>query len=76
MERKVTRRLEPGTILGWLAAGLLGAITVGVCPVAAWGLVPSTPLTNYGRQGWVMENGLPQNTVQALLQTRLSLIHI
>ena len=74
MEWKVTRRLEPGTILGWLAAGLLGAITVGVCPMAGWGLVPSTPLTNYGRQGWVMENGLPQNTVQALLQTRSGFI--
>jgi signal transduction histidine kinase/ligand-binding sensor domain-containing protein len=33
-------------------------------------LEPSTPLANYGRQAWVMENGLPQNTVQALIQTR------
>jgi ligand-binding sensor domain-containing protein/signal transduction histidine kinase len=33
-------------------------------------LEPSTPLANYGRQAWVMENGLPQNTVQALVQTR------
>ena len=33
-------------------------------------LEPSTPLANYGRQTWVMENGLPQNTVQALVQTR------
>jgi len=49
----------------WLAAGLLGAFAA-----TGWGLVPSTPLANYGRQGWVMENGLPQNTVQALLQTK------
>ncbi len=33
-------------------------------------LEPTTPLANYGRQTWVMENGLPQNTVQALAQTR------
>jgi ligand-binding sensor domain-containing protein len=36
----------------------------------AWGLQPTTPLANYNRQSWVMENGLPQNTVQALAQTR------
>jgi signal transduction histidine kinase/ligand-binding sensor domain-containing protein len=33
-------------------------------------LEPTTSLASYGRQTWVMENGLPQNTVQALLQTR------
>jgi len=33
-------------------------------------LEPSSPLANYARQSWGMENGLPQNTVQALLQTR------
>ncbi|HEX4757871.1 MAG TPA: two-component regulator propeller domain-containing protein [Terracidiphilus sp.] len=31
---------------------------------------PSTPLANLGRQVWAMESGLPQNTVQALAQTR------
>ena len=31
---------------------------------------PSTALANYARQVWAMENGLPQNTVQALAQTR------
>jgi signal transduction histidine kinase/ligand-binding sensor domain-containing protein len=36
---------------------------------AAWALEPSTPLASYGRQTWVMENGLPQNTVQALAQS-------
>jgi ligand-binding sensor domain-containing protein/signal transduction histidine kinase len=38
--------------------------------VAALALEPTTPLANYGRQAWVTENGLPQNTVQALAQTR------
>src|ERR1039457_197588 len=40
------------------------------CTLSAWALEPSTSLANYGRQAWVMENGLPQNTVQALVQTR------
>jgi len=47
------------------AAALL---LVGALTGAA--LEPTTPLANYGRQSWVMENGLPQNTVQALVQTR------
>lgn len=38
--------------------------------MGAWGLEPTTPLASYSRQLWVMENGLPQNTVQALAQTR------
>ncbi len=33
-------------------------------------LEPSTSLASYGRQAWGMENGLPQNTVQALVQTK------
>jgi len=36
----------------------------------AFALEPTTPLANYGRQGWATENGLPQNTVQAVAQTR------
>ena len=35
----------------------------------ALALEPTTPLAGYSRQSWVMENGLPQNTVQALAQT-------
>jgi len=38
--------------------------------VAGLALEPTTPLANFGRQSWVMENGLPQNAVQALAQTR------
>ncbi len=40
------------------------------CAVACMALEPTTPLASYGRQSWVMENGLPQNTVQSLVQTR------
>ena len=47
-----------------LAALLLAGAVTGLA------LEPSTPLAGYGRQAWVMENGLPQNTVQALVQTR------
>jgi signal transduction histidine kinase/ligand-binding sensor domain-containing protein len=46
------------------AASLLG----GARSAAA--LEPSTSLANYGKQAWAMENGLPQNTVQALAQTK------
>ncbi len=55
--RQVSRRV---LALAWLAGGALGG----------WGLQPATPLTDYARQSWVMENGLPQDTVHSLLQTR------
>ena len=48
----------------WLTTVALGFAIAGMA------LEPSTPLASYGRQTWVMENGLPQNTVQALIQTR------
>jgi len=39
-------------------------------PEAAGALDPSTALANYARQTWVMENGLPQNTITAMIQSR------
>jgi signal transduction histidine kinase/ligand-binding sensor domain-containing protein len=48
---------------------LLGTGVVA-CALTAAALEPATPLANYGRQAWGMENGLPQNTVQALAQTK------
>jgi signal transduction histidine kinase len=33
-------------------------------------LEPTTPLAEFGRQSWAIENGLPQNSVHALVQTR------
>ncbi len=50
--------------LQYAAAALLVAVAA---PVFALEL--STSLANYGRQAWAAENGLPQNTVQALAQT-------
>ena len=46
---------------------LLGALLLIGVPARA--LEPTTPLANLNRQGWVMENGLPQNTIHALAQT-------
>jgi signal transduction histidine kinase/ligand-binding sensor domain-containing protein len=40
------------------------------CGLPGYTLEPSTPLASYSRQAWEMENGLPQNTVQALTQTQ------
>jgi ligand-binding sensor domain-containing protein len=51
----------------------LGAVGLGfglLNPVADCALEPSTALANFARQTWVMENGLPQNTVTAVIQTR------
>ncbi len=48
---------------------LLGLCLLG-CGAAGWGLQPTTPLADYARQAWVMENGLPQDTVHALAQTQ------
>jgi len=58
----------PGPALG-LRWGLAAALLLGASCVGP-ALEPSTPLASYGRQAWGMENGLPQNTVQALAQTR------
>jgi ligand-binding sensor domain-containing protein/signal transduction histidine kinase len=49
---------------------LLSFLLVLLSGMAASALEPTTPLSSYGRQSWVMENGLPQNTIQALVQTR------
>jgi len=49
---------------------LLATALLLSCGRSGQALEPFTPLANYGRQTWVMENGLPQNTVQALVQTR------
>jgi len=50
--------------------GLLATAFLLGCGLSVSALEPTTPLANYGRQAWGMENGLPQNTVQALAQTK------
>ena len=43
-------------------------LAAAIPPMCA--LEPATPLARLGRQAWSMENGLPQNTVPVLLQSR------
>jgi len=56
-------------LLRVLGGGLALALTLLATAPRSSALEPSTPLASYGRQAWGMENGLPQNTVQALVQT-------
>ena len=44
------------------------ALLAAAMPICA--LEPATPLARLGHQAWSMENGLPQNTVPVLLQSR------
>jgi ligand-binding sensor domain-containing protein/signal transduction histidine kinase len=48
---------------------IMTAALVLLSTPCAHALEPTTPLASYLRQSWGMENGLPQNTVQALAQT-------
>jgi ligand-binding sensor domain-containing protein len=61
--RPASRLARFATCFACLAIALSNTI-----PIRA--LDPSTPLANYSRQTWLMENGLPQNTVTAIIQTR------
>ena len=60
----------PGWLRAWRIACVLAAVLLPAGGPSAAALEPSTPLASYGRQTWMMENGLPQNTVQAVVQTR------
>ena len=50
-------------------SGLLCVCVLLCCAVPAAAVDPSTPLADLSGQAWVLENGLPQNTVQALIQS-------
>jgi signal transduction histidine kinase/ligand-binding sensor domain-containing protein len=65
-------RVELGRTGGWLSPARFVILAVLATLSTSWltALEPTTPVASYGRQSWVMENGLPQNTVQALAQTR------
>jgi ligand-binding sensor domain-containing protein/signal transduction histidine kinase len=67
------RRLRPRAGKSHLKMMLCLACAAAVlliCVPAGLAVEHSTPLANLGRQIWAMESGLPQNTVQALVQTR------
>lgn len=53
----------------WMRGAMLCAL-VNAFVMNCGALEPTTPLSGYTRQTWVMENGMPQNTVHALAQTR------
>jgi signal transduction histidine kinase/ligand-binding sensor domain-containing protein len=53
----------------YLPAALRVTALLVVFAAAARALVPGTPLGSMNRQSWTMENGLPQNTIQAMAQT-------
>jgi ligand-binding sensor domain-containing protein len=70
-ENSVRRSSVSGGIRRAVALrGLLATAWLLGCGLSGSALEPSTSLANYNRQTWMMENGLPQNTVQALVQTR------
>jgi signal transduction histidine kinase/streptogramin lyase len=48
---------------------LLGAFVV-LQPAAAYGLDPARLITQYGLDTWLTRDGLPQNSVKAIVQTR------
>jgi signal transduction histidine kinase/ligand-binding sensor domain-containing protein len=54
-------RRMPGLLLGGLLA---------LQPAVAHGLDPSRLITQYGHDVWLTRDGLPQNSVRAILQTR------
>jgi ligand-binding sensor domain-containing protein/signal transduction histidine kinase len=56
------RKIAICLTFAWLLA--MAAVTESVA------LEPATQLGRLGRQAWTMENGLPQNTVPVLLQSR------
>src|SRR3954453_20273517 len=56
-------------VRSWMGTRLVLMLLL-MAAASADALEPTTPLASYGRQSWVMENGLPQNTVQVLLETR------
>lgn len=63
-------RLARATLTSCAYTRLFLLFVLLLVSMGAWALEPATPLASYSRQSWVMENGLPQNTVQALAQTR------
>lgn len=57
------------TVAARVLAGVLAAVWA-LCPSAAVALDPGKSLTQYRLDSWESEKGLPQDTVQSVLQTR------
>ena len=69
VSRAKARLGVPASAVHW-AAIVLSFVALLELVDSGFALEPSKTLASYGRQSWVMENGLPQNTVQALAQTQ------
>ncbi len=53
-----------------VSRSLYSALLLLAAASSAWSLDPHRPLQQYGRRIWQTDNGLPQDTVHAILQTR------
>src|SRR3954447_8363036 len=53
-----------------LSRFVLLAFSVCLLGVSAFALDPNKAITQYGQAVWKTENGLPQNSVNAILQSR------
>jgi signal transduction histidine kinase/ligand-binding sensor domain-containing protein len=69
VSRAKARLGVPASAVHW-AAMVFSFVALLELVDSGFALEPSKTLASYGRQSWVMENGLPQNTVQALAQTQ------
>jgi signal transduction histidine kinase/ligand-binding sensor domain-containing protein len=70
VEKAASLRIPPESARTLKVCRLVAAAMLLRCAALSPALEPSPPLASFGRQAWAMENGLPQNTVQALVQTR------
>src|SRR5207249_6088 len=67
---------DRGSGMDWVARsasripGLLLGACLGLSPTAAYGLDPARLITQYGLDTWLTRDGLPQNSVRAIVQTR------
>ncbi len=50
-------------------ASVIAAIVAAPC-LCTWALDPNKAMTQYVHEAWTTENGLPQNSVTSILQTR------
>ena len=74
MKQKGNNRLE-GRIRRQGSKRMLVCLIVGLLLAVTWAqlalaLDPKKAITQYLHEAWTAENGLPQNTVQAIIQTR------
>ena len=60
-------RFSRSLVVHWVSCLFAAVAALGTWASA---LEPATPLSRLTRQAWTMENGLPQNTVPVLLQSR------